>query len=246
MEFSVEEKLKAMKLPRMKEEYLKQKEDPKMTSLSFEERFRQMVDLEYDARISSTIEKLIKKAEFYDSSASLEDINYKPSRKLDKGQIDSLSDNSYISNHLNIILVGATGSGKTWLSCAFGVNACRARYRVKYIRLPDLFAEFEARKIQGKYREYLKELKRYDLLILDEFLLVSASQSERNDLLELMEARINRKSTIFASQWLPEGWHERLGGGAVADAILDRITNSSYTIPLYGDSLREDYSVIKK
>ena len=246
MEFSVEEKLKAMRLPRMKEEYLKQKEDPGSMNLSFEERFRQMVDLEYDARISNTIEKLIKKAEFYDSSASLEDINYKPSRKLDKGQIDSLSDNSYISNHLNIILVGATGSGKTWLSCAFGVNACRARYRVKYIRLPDLFAEFEAKKIQGKYREYLKDLKRYDLLILDEFLLVSTSQSERNDLLELMEARINRKSTIFASQWLPEGWHERLGGGAVADAILDRIINSSYTIPLYGDSLREEYSLIKK
>ena len=139
-----------------------------------------------------------------------------------------------------------TQSGKTWLSCAFGVNACKARYKVKYIRLPDLFSEFEAKKIQGKYREYIKEMKKYDLLILDEFLLVTTSTSERNDLLELIEARINRKSTIFASQWLPEGWHERLGGGAVADAILDRIINSSYTIPLYGDSLREDYSLIKK
>jgi len=246
MELTVEEKLKAMRLPRMKEEYLKQKEDPAYSQLSFEERFKQMVDLEYDARISNTIEKLIKKADFYDSSASLEEVNYKPSRKLDKGQIDSLSNNSYIASRLNIILVGATGSGKTWLSCAFGVNACRARYRVKYIRLPDLFAEFETKKIQGKYREYLKELKKYDLLILDEFLLVSASPGERNDLLELMEARINRKSTIFASQWLPEGWHERLGGGAVADAILDRISNSSYTITLYGDSLREDYSLLKK
>jgi len=246
MELTVEEKLKAMRLPRMKEEYLKQKEDPAYSQLSFEERFKQIVDLEYDARISNTIEKLIKKADFYDSSASLEEVNYKPSRKLDKGQIDSLSNNSYIASRLNIILVGATGSGKTWLSCAFGVNACRARYRVKYIRLPDLFAEFETKKIQGKYREYLKELKKYDLLILDEFLLVSASPGERNDLLELMEARINRKSTIFASQWLPEGWHERLGGGAVADAILDRISNSSYTITLYGDSLREDYSLLKK
>jgi len=246
MELTVEEKLKAMRLPRMKEEYLKQKEDPAYSQLSFEERFKQMVDLEYDARISNTIEKLIKKADFYDSSASLEEVNYKPSRKLDKGQIDSLSNNSYIASRLNIIPVGATGSGKTWLSCAFGVNACRARYRVKYIRLPDLFAEFETKKIQGKYREYLKELKKYDLLILDEFLLVSASPGERNDLLELMEARINRKSTIFASQWLPEGWHERLGGGAVADAILDRISNSSYTITLYGDSLREDYSLLKK
>ncbi len=205
MSLTIEQKLKAMKLPRMKEEYLKQKEDPGSMNLSFEERFKQMVDLEYDARISNTIGKLIRKADFYDSSASLEEINYKPSRKLDKGQIDSLSDNSYIANHLNIILVGVTGSGKTWLSCAFGVNACKARYRVKYIRLPDLFSEFEAKKIQGRYREYIKELKKYDLLILDEFLLVTASASERNDLLELMEARINRKSTIFA---LPNGFRK--------------------------------------
>ena len=141
-DLTIEEKMKQMRLPRMKEEYLRQKNDPQSQSLSFEQRFSQMVDLEYDVRISNTIEKLIKKAEFYDSSASLEDINYKPSRKLDKGQIESLSDNSYIKNHLNIILVGATGSGKTWLSCAFGVNACKARYRAKYIRLPDLFSEF--------------------------------------------------------------------------------------------------------
>ena len=114
-----------------------------------------------------------------------------------------------------------------------------------YIRPPELFAEFEAKRIQGQFRQYLKQLQKYDLLILDEFLLVAASTSERNDLLELMESRTNKKSTVFCSQWTPEGWHERLGAGPVADAILDRIINSSYTIELYGNSMREDYSKLK-
>ena len=96
------------------------------------------------------------------------------------------------------------------------------------------------------YRQYLKQLQKYDLLILDEFLLVSTEENDRNNLLELIESRTNKKSTIFCSQWTPEGWHERLGAGPVADAILDRVVNSSYRIELYGNSLREDYSKVKK
>lgn len=241
----IEYQLKMMRLPRMKEEYERQRNDPSFQNMSFDDRFAQMVSLEYDARINSTIDTLIKKAEFYDSTASLTDVNYKPDRKLDKGQIEELSTNDYIRNHLNIILIGASGCGKTWLSNAFGINACRARIKTKYIRLPELFSEFEAKRIQGQFRQYLKQLQKYDLLILDEFLLVAAAPSERNDLLELMESRTNRKSTIFCSQWTPEGWHERLGAGPVADAILDRIVNSSYTIELHGNSMREDYSKLK-
>ena len=238
--------LKKMRLPRMIEEYERQRSDPSFQKMSFDERFGQMVSLEYDARINSTMEKLIRSAGFYDSTASLTDVNYKPERNLDQGLIEELGTNEYIRNHLNIILIGASGCGKTWLSCAFGVNACRARIKTKYIRLPELFSEFEAKRIQGQFRQYLKQLQKYDLLILDEFLLVAASPSERNDLLELMECRTNKKSTIFCSQWTKKGWHERLGGGPVADAILDRIDNSSYTIELQGNSMREDYSKLKR
>ena len=241
----IEYQLKMMRLPRMREEYERQRNDPEFQHLSFDERFGQMVSMEYDARINSTIDTLIRKAEFYDSTASLSNINYKPERKLDQGLIEELSTSEYIHNHLNIILIGASGCGKTWLSCAFGINACRSRIKTKYIRLPELFSEFEAKKIQGQFRQYLKQLQKYDLLILDEFLLVAASPSERNDLLELMESRTNKKSTIFCSQWTPEGWHERLGAGPVADAILDRIVNSSYTIQLQGNSMREEYSKMK-
>ena len=108
-----------------------------------------------------------------------------------------------------------------------------------------LFSKFEEMRIQGKYNEYLKKLGKYDLMILDEFLLKSTSESERSDLLELMEIRCNKKSTIFCSQYSFDGWHQLLNGGPIADAILDRIINSSYLITLHGKSLRETYSKLK-
>lgn len=175
----------------------------------------------------------------------MESINYNPDRKLDRSQMEELSTNNYINNGLNVIFVGASGCGKTWLSNALGIHACRARKTVLYIRLPELFSKFEEMRIQGKYNEYLKKLGKYDLMILDEFLLKSTSESERSDLLELMEIRCNKKSTIFCSQYSFDGWHQLLNGGPIADAILDRIINSSYLITLHGKSLRETYSKLK-
>lgn len=102
-----------------------------------------MVINEYDSRINHTIERYIKSAKFYDSTANIQDINYKPDREINRGMIEELSTNSYIQQGLNIIIIGASGSGKTWISNAFGVNACLQRYRVRYIRLPDLFQEIE-------------------------------------------------------------------------------------------------------
>lgn len=238
-------RLKEMLLPAMAEAYGEQLKDITQSNRSFEERFTELVNTEYDSRVNHTIERYIKNAKFYDSTASLNDVNYKPERKLDKGLIESLRTNDYVRNGLNIILIGASGSGKTWLSCAFGTNACLHKMKVRYIRLPELFSEFEAKRIQGNYRQYLNQLSKFDLLIIDEFLLSRTSETERNDLLELMEKRINKKSTIFCSQWSPEGWHEKLGNGPVADAILDRILNSSYKIFLEGKSLREEYSKLK-
>ena len=159
--------------------------------------------------------------------------------------IEELSTNEYIQQKLNIILIGASGSGKTWISNAFGVNACMERYKVQYIRLPDLFQEIEEAKIQGHYKKYMKKLSKVDFLILDEFLLTPISECERNDLLEVIQSRTDKKSTIYCSQWAPEGWLGKLGDGPLADAILDRIRNSSYTILLKGRSLREDYSKIE-
>lgn len=239
------DKLKQMRLPVFAEEYQNQKGNPEYINLSFDERLTLLVDREYDSRINHTIDKNIRNAKLYDSNACLEAINYRPERQIDKDLIKELATNHYLDDGLNIIIIGASGCGKTWLSNAFGVNACRAKKRVKYMRLPELLSDFELAKIQGTYRKLLKQLGRYDLLILDEFLLTSVNESERNDILELMESRCNKRSTILCSQWSPEGWYQRLGEGPVADAILDRIINSSYSILLQGSSMREVYSKIK-
>lgn len=239
------EKLKKMRLPVIAEQYELQSASPEYSQLSFDERFSELIDMEYDSRVNHTIERFIKNAHFYDSTASMESINYNPDRKLDRSQMEELSTNNYINNGLNVIFVGASGCGKTWLSNALGVHACRDRKTVLYIRLPELFSKFEEMRIQGKYNEYLKKLGKYDLMILDEFLLKSTSESERSDLLELMEIRCNKKSTIFCSQYSFDGWHQLLNGGPIADAILDRIINSSYLITLHGKSLRETYSKLK-
>ena len=239
-------KLKQMKLPVMAEQYEIQISDPTYNQLSFEERFNELIDMEYESRVNHTITRFIKNARFYDSTASIEDINYNPERKLNRSQMEELATNNYIEKGLNIIFVGASGCGKTWLSNALGVHACRSRKTVLYIRLPELFSKFEEMRIQGKYNDYLKKLGKYDLLILDEFLLKPTNESERSDLLELMEIRCNRKSTIFCSQYSFDGWYQLLDGGPIADAILDRIINSSYLITLHGKSLREEYSKLKQ
>ena len=239
------EKLKKMKLTRFASEYQKQKGNPEYQKMSFDDRLTLLVDLEYDSRINHTIERNIKNAGFYDSTACLERINYKPERKIDKSLIEELSTNQYIEKGLNIVIAGAAGSGKTWISNALGVHACRARKRVKYMRLPVLLMDLEMARIQGAYRRLIKKLGNLDLLIIDEFLLTSVNETEVNNILEIMEIRCNKKSTILCSQWTPEGWHQKLGGGPVADAILDRIVNSSYNILLEGTSMREEYSKLK-
>lgn len=164
-------------------------------------------------------------------------------------EYDSRTNNTiqrHIREGLNVIVVGASGSGKTWLGCALGVNACMSKYKSRYIRMPELLSEFEAARIRVNYRIFLKKMSHYPLLIIDEFLLTAVNETERNDLLELIEKRTNKKSTIFCSQWSPEGWYEKLGNGPIADAILDRINNSSYHLYLQGKSLREKYTKLHK
>lgn len=152
-------KLKQMRLPVIVEQYEIQLSDPSYNQLSFEERFNELIDMEYESRVNHTITKYIKDAHFYDSTASIEDINYNPDRKLNRSQMEELATNNYIERGLNVIFVGASGCGKTWLSNALGVHACRNRKTVLYIRLPELFSKFKEKRIQGKYSDYLKKIR---------------------------------------------------------------------------------------
>jgi DNA replication protein DnaC len=239
-------KLHEMRLNVMAQAFRKQMTDNGFTSLSFEDRFGLLIDAEWAARKSNRIVRLIRNAEYAINSACVEDIEYHSGRKLDKVQIMRLSTCQYIQECHNILILGATGAGKTYLGCAFGMAATRNFYTVKYIRLPDLLAELAVARGDGSYRKVMKQYKlQTKLLILDEWLLFPLKESESRDLLEIVEARHKQASTIFCSQFDIAGWHLKIGEPTLADAICDRIVHDSYTILIDGDSMRKKKGISK-
>ena len=160
-------------------------------------------------------------------------------RHLDREQILRLASCSYIQEARNVIILGATGAGKTFLACSLGVAANRNFYAARYLRLPDLLVEIAVARRDGTYREYMKQLKKVKLLILDEWLLYPLKEAEARDVLELVEARNKVASTIFCSQYDTSEWHENLYDPTLADAICDRIIYNAYTVQIEGESMRK-------
>lgn len=237
-------KLNDMRMTAMAERYMDQLKNPEYQDLSFEDRFAMLVDIEWGRRKSAKLDRLIKSAEFRESQACIENVEYFADRKLDKTQILRLSTGRYIQEKHNIIIKGASGNGKTYMGCAFGIAACRQSYKVRYIRLPDLLDELAVARGEGIYRKVIKKYTKVDLLILDEWLLTPLKETEARDLLEIVESRYQVASTIFCSQFDPRGWHEKIGEGTLADAILDRIVHGSYQMLIDGEiSMRERYGL---
>jgi DNA replication protein DnaC len=233
-------KLREMHLSIMASAFKEQLTDSQFQSMSFEDRFGLTVDKEWCARKNNHLKRLVKQAGFSESGACVEDIEYHPDRDLDKNQIARLSACNYIAEHHNVMLLGATGSGKTYLACALGMAAVRNYLTVKYIRLPELLVDFSIARGSGTIRKVMAQYKKYSLLIIDEWLLSPLTDTESRDLLEIIEARYKKASTIFCSQFDVPGWREKLGDPILADAICDRIVHDSYTIMIdCKDSMRK-------
>lgn len=234
------EKLMDMHLKSMAKTFREQLVDAAYAGLSFEDRFGMIVDKQWTDRKSNNIARLMKKATLKMPSASIEDIEYYPDRKLNKELIIQLAVGKYIEDKHNVIIMGASGAGKTFIGCALGVAACRQLFTVKYVRLPELLTDLAIARGDGLYKKMIEHYKKYQLLIFDEWLLTPLNEIEARDLLEIIEARHQESSTIFISQFSSAGWHQKIGEGTIADAVLDRIVHNSYEIVIEGEeSMRQ-------
>jgi len=198
---------------------------------------------EWTARQNNRLNRLIRGAGFAMPDACVENIEYHSDRQLDKSLITRLGTCNFVAEKHNIIMVGATGGGKTYIANAFGVAAARKLYSVRYIRLPDLLGELAIARAEGTYRKTIKNFKQVSLLILDEWLLYALKDSEARDVLEIAEARYKKASTIFCSQFDVGGWHQKIGEPTLADAICDRIVHDSYRIVIAERNPEESVSM---
>ena len=231
------DKLKDMKLKVMAA--MLEDPDPSLRELSFEERLGFMVEKEWLARKNAKIKRLLRDAAL-GIDACIEDIYYSADRSIDKKTIQTLSTCAFMEQKLNIVISGKTGSGKSYLACAFGNKACRQGYRVKYYRMPELLLEVQEAKNEHRYSKFMNQLQKVKLLILDDIGLKSYTLEESRDLLEIVESRYNRASTILSGQVSHTKWYDLFPDPTVADAVMDRVIHNSYIIALDSrQSMRE-------
>lgn len=239
------DKLIEMRFTSMADAFRIQEDDPSVKNLSFDERFGLLVDVEYTSRKSNRLKRLIKVAGFDQPDAHIAAIDYHSGRKLNKDLIQRLAKCDYISEYRNIFITGATGSGKTYMACAFGLEACKHFYKTKYVRLPDLLIDLEMARSDGTFLKVLSKYTNPTLLIIDEWLLLKANETDQKNIFELLQRRRKKSSTIFCSQFAQQGWYEQLGGDSspLADAILDRIVHDAYVINIVSSDPSKDISM---
>ena len=234
------EKLKTLRLHAMVDAWAAQQAQPDIASLSFDERFGLLVEAEWAARENRRMRRALQEAKLKLSQACIEAIDYPARRELDKAVIRQLATCRWIAEHHNVILVGATGVGKSFIACALAHQACRKGYRAGYRRASRLFHELTLARADGTYLRLLGKLARLDVLLIDDWGLAPVQDQERRDLLEILEDRYATRSTIITSQLPPAQWHDYLADATLADSICDRLLHNAHRIVLQGPSRRKE------
>jgi DNA replication protein DnaC len=232
------ERLLALRLTGMAKAFDDQLRQPDIDSLSFDQRLALLIDREVTERDNRRLLTRLKFASLR-QNAVVEDIDLRSPRGIDRAFFQSLVDGDWISRKHNLLITGATGTGKSWIACALGHKACRDNRSVLYHRLPRLFEALALARGDGRYQRLLKSLSRVELLILDDWGLAPLSGEQRRDLLEIVDDRHQRGSTIITSQVPVEHWHDVIADPTIADAVLDRIIHNAYRLELKGDSMRK-------
>ena len=232
------DKLQTLKCTGMATALAEQMRMPDIEELAFEERLGLLVDREITERENRRLTSRLRRARLK-HNAALENVDYRHPRGLDKALIQSLITCRWVSEHLNILITGPTGVGKTWLACALAHNACRHGYTALYLRLPRFLQDMAIAKGDGRYPKLLATLAKTHVLILDDWGLVKLTAEHRRDLLEILEDRHGVRSTLATSQLPTEKWHDSIGDPTLADAILDRLVHNAYKLNLKGESMRK-------
>ncbi len=232
------EKLTELRLGGMREALCEQQAMPDIGELDFEERLGLLVDRELTAREDRRLKTRLRTARLR-QQAAIEDLDYRHPRGLDKSLMRDLAGCQWIKQHLNLLITGPTGVGKTWIACAIAHKACRLGFTAQYRRLSRLFDELSYAHGDGRYPQLMKKLARTELLVLDDWGLAKLTAPQRRDLLEVLDDRHNRRSTLITSQLPVEHWHKIIGDPTLADAILDRLVHNAYRITLKGESMRK-------
>lgn len=233
------EQLRRLKLTGMLNALKEQEQMPDIDQRGFLERLGLLVDREIQERDNRRLASRLRFAKLK-QAACLEDLDLKTPRQLDRALIQQLADGRWIAQHLNVLITGPTGVGKSFLACALAQKACRQGYTAFYQRLPRLLTELEIARGDGRYPRLMRQLAKVDVLVLDDWGLENGlNDRQRRDLLELLDDRYASRATVVTSQFPVEHWHQALGDPTLADAILDRLVHNAHRIKLQGKSMRQ-------